>query len=62
MNILFKGCIGEELMNPILSYTDMKTKYSIEVVYLRHQSDHITPEKINYAWNMMLILKMQGFI
>ena len=33
-------------MTPFISYTDMKTKYPIEVKDLRHQSDHITPKKI----------------
>ena len=33
-------------MNPFTFYPDMKTKYSIETIDLRHQSDHITPQKI----------------
>ena len=33
-------------MTPFISYTDMKTKYPIEVIDLRHQSNHITPKKI----------------
>ena len=33
-------------MTPFISYTDMKTKYPIEVIDLRHQSDHITPKNI----------------
>ena len=43
--LFFKEYIGEELMTPFTSYTDMKTKYPIEVMDLRHQSDHITPKK-----------------
>ena len=31
-------------MTPFISYIDMKTKYPIEVIDLRHQSDHITPK------------------
>ena len=42
----FKEYIGEELMSPFISYTDMKTKYPIEIIDLKHQSDHITPKKI----------------
>ena len=38
--------IGEPIFNRLMSYTDMKTKYPIEIVDLRHQSDHITPKKI----------------
>ena len=33
-------------MSPFISYPDMKTKYPIETTDLRHQSDHITPKKI----------------
>ena len=32
-------------MSPFISYPDMKTKYPIEIIYLRHQADHITPKK-----------------
>ena len=32
-------------MSPFISYPDMKTKYSIEIIDLRHQSDHMTPKK-----------------
>ena len=33
-------------MSLFISYPDMKTKYPIEIIDLRHQSDHITPKKI----------------
>ena len=33
-------------MSPFISYPDMKTKYSIEIIDLRHQSDQIRPKKI----------------
>ena len=33
-------------MSPFISYPDMKTKYPIEVIDLRHEPDHITPKKI----------------
>ena len=32
-------------MNPFISYPDVKTKYFIEIIDSRHQSDHITPKK-----------------
>ena len=38
--------VCEELLNPFLSYPDMKTKYPIQVIDLRYQVDHITPKKI----------------
>ena len=33
-------------MTPFISYIDMKTKYPIEIIDLRHQFDHITLKKI----------------
>ena len=33
-------------MTPFISYLDMKTKYSIEMIDLRHQPDQITTKKI----------------
>ena len=46
LKLFFKEYIGEQLMSPFISYSDMKTKYPIEILDLRHQSDHITPKKI----------------
>ena len=46
LKLFFKEYIGEELLSPFISYPDMKTKYPIQIVDLRHQSDHITPKKI----------------
>ena len=33
-------------MSSFISYSDMKTKYPIEILDLRQQADHITPKKI----------------
>ena len=33
-------------MSPFISYPDMKTKYPIEIVDLRHQYDHVSPKEI----------------
>ena len=46
LKLFFKEYIGEELMSPFISYPDMKTKYPIQIIDLRHQSDHIAPKKI----------------
>ena len=46
LKLCFKEYTGEQLMSPYISYLDMKTKYPIEIIDLRHQSDHITPKKI----------------
>ena len=45
LKLFFKEYIGEELLSPFISYPNMKTKDPIEILDLRHQSDHITPEK-----------------
>ena len=44
--LFYKEYVGEELLNPFVSYPDMKTKYPIQVIDLRFQPDHITPKKI----------------
>ena len=44
--LFFKECIGEPILNPLLSYPDMKTKYSTGIIDLRHQADLITAKKI----------------
>ena len=46
LKLFFKEYIGEPLLSPFISYTDMKSKYPIEIIVLRHQPDHITPKKI----------------
>ena len=46
LKLLYREYIGEPILNPFISYLDMKTKYSIEIIDIRHQSDHITPKKI----------------
>ena len=46
LKMFFHEYIGEPLLQSLISYTDMKTKYPIEIIDLRHQSDHITPKKI----------------
>ena len=44
LKLIFKKYIGEPILNPFISYPDMKTKYPIEIIDLRHQPDHITPK------------------
>ena len=44
--LFFEESSGEELISPFICYPDMKTKYPIEIIDSRHQSDHITPKKI----------------
>ena len=46
LKLFYKEYIGEELLSPFVSYTDMKNKYPIQVIDLRYQADHITPQKI----------------
>ena len=51
--------VGEELMNPFISYIDMKNKYPIQVIDLRHQIDHISPKKIQLFEKNKMILFMK---
>ena len=46
LKLFFKEYIGEPILSPLISYPDIKTKYPNEIIDLRHQSDHITPMKI----------------
>ena len=46
LKLFFPEYIGEPILNPLISCPDMKTKQPIEIIDLRHQSDHITPNKI----------------
>ena len=45
LKLFFHQFIGEPLLQPLISYTDMKTKYPIGIIDLRYQTDHITPKK-----------------
>ena len=45
LKIFYKNYVGEELLFLFISYTEMKNKYPIQVIDLRHQVDHITPKK-----------------
>ena len=46
LKLFYREYIGEPILNPFISYLGMKTKYPIEIIDLRHQSEHITPKKI----------------
>ena len=46
LKLFWNEYIGEPTLNPLISYTDMKTKYPIEIKDIKHQSEHITPKKI----------------
>ena len=46
LKLFFKENVGEELLNPFASYPEIKTNYPIQVIDLRFQADHITPEII----------------
>ena len=45
LKLFFKEYVGEQLLNPFISNSDIKTKYPIEIVDLRHQPNHISPKK-----------------
>ena len=45
LKLVFHEYIGEPIINPLTYYPDMKTKFPIKIIDLRHQLDHITPEK-----------------
>ena len=46
LKLFYKKFVGEELLNPFISYPDMKDKHPIQVIDLRFQAIYITPKKI----------------
>ena len=46
LKLLYHEYLGEQLLQPFISYNDMKTKYLFQVIDLRFQVDHINPKKI----------------
>ena len=40
LKMFFHEYIRESLVQHLISYTDMKTKYPIEIIDLRQQTDH----------------------
>ena len=46
LEFFYEDYVGEELLNPFMSYTDMKTRYPIQFIDLRFQADHFNPKKI----------------
>ena len=46
IKLFYKEYVGEELLQPYMSYPDMKYLYPIQITDLRFQVDHITPKKI----------------
>ena len=48
LKLFYKEYAGEDLLQPYISYPDMKYLYPIQITDLRHQVDHITPKKIQF--------------
>ena len=46
LKLFYKEYVGQELLNPFISYPDKKDKHPIQVIDLRFQADHITPKKL----------------
>ena len=46
LKLFYKEYVGEEILNPFISYSDMKNKYPFQVIDLRFQVDHINPKKM----------------
>ena len=46
LKLFYRECVGEQLLNPYIYYTDMTNLYPIQVIDLRFQVDHITPKRV----------------
>ena len=55
---LFLKDYRKTILNPLISYPDMKTIYRIEIFDLRHQPDQLTPKNFNCFKNTALIVTM----
>ena len=46
LKFFYKDYVGEELMQPYITFPDMEYFYPIQITDLRHQADHLTPKKL----------------
>ena len=46
LNLFYKENVGEQLLNPYISYTDKKIFYPIQVTDFRFKVNHITAKKV----------------
>ena len=46
LKLFYKEYVGEELLQPYITYPEMNYRYPIQITDLRFQVDHITPKKI----------------
>ena len=46
LKLFYKEYVGEQLLQPYITYPEMKYLYPIQITDLRHQVDHNTPQKI----------------
>ena len=58
LKIFFTEYVGEELLNPFISYPDKKMKNLIGIIDLGHQRKPKTPKNFNNFKNTMLIQTM----
>ena len=47
LKLFYNEFVDETLLNPFSSYTGMKYKYTFQVIDLRHQIDHESPQTIH---------------
>ena len=46
LKFFYKEYVGDKNISPFLNYTDMTSKYHIQIIDLRFQVDHINPKLI----------------
>ena len=46
LKLFYREYVGEELLQPYITFPYMKYLYPIQITDLRHQVDHLTPKKI----------------
>ena len=48
LKLFYKEYVGKELLQPYITYPEMKYRYPIQITDLRFQVDYITPKKIQF--------------
>ena len=46
LKLFYREYVGEEILQPYITFPPMKYLYPLQITVLRHQVDHLTPKKI----------------
>ena len=55
LKLFYKEYVGKPMFSPLITYDKMKDCYPFQINDLRFQVDHLSPKKIGFMKNMMII-------